>query len=101
MEDSIDCLRLIHQATILNFELPRFLTFTAGTTPGIVPIVLDKALSSLPGGGRETLCPKLKFPESTSRLSFLDKDLQRFIVEKQQGVSLDVLKLQRLRIIFL
>lgn len=43
-EDFIDCLRLIPQATILNFELPCFLMFTAGTTPGIVPIVLDKEL---------------------------------------------------------
>jgi len=53
------------------------------------------------GGDNETLCPELKFLEITSRLSFSDEDLHIFILEKERGVSLDVLKLNCLRIIFL
>ncbi|KIJ98170.1 hypothetical protein K443DRAFT_69808, partial [Laccaria amethystina LaAM-08-1] len=46
----------------------------SGTTPGVVPMDKQLFYSFLPSGG--DLCPKLKFLEITSRLSFSDEYLQ-------------------------
>ena len=97
MEDLIECLHFVSDATTLTLKLAR-INMEMGWFD---PTILDKEFlySFLPSAS-DTLCPKLKFLDINSSLNFSSQDLLGFILEKQSDALSDTSKLERIKIVF-
>ena len=100
-EDLMKCLYLIPHATILTFDNRASNFRNEGNV--FSPTILHKDLlySFLPSATRgRPLCPNLQALHVNCHLDMSDEDLLEFILEKQKGVSSNVLPLNRLHIDF-
>jgi len=100
--DLFECLRLIPHTTILSFDTRNF-GYRKAVRDGCNPTILHKDLlySFLPSATKGCpLCPKLQVLHISPHLEVSDENLLKFILEKQSGVSSNVLPLKHLHIDF-
>ncbi|EDR05924.1 uncharacterized protein LACBIDRAFT_329437 [Laccaria bicolor S238N-H82] len=98
MEDLIECLHFIPDATTLTLKPSRI---DKDNGQRFDRTFLDKEFLSffLPPAS-DTLCPKLKFLEINCPLNFSSGDLLGFILEKQSNALSETSKLERIKIVF-